>query len=197
LGEFVRGRAQGAGVYIFADGSFYQGKFLNNLANDENGFYKGPNFEYRGGFRDNVFEGKGTEKTEDYIFEGFYSRGQKTSGSLSWDDSLYCYKGPFENDTFHGRGTLSEPTGTYEGDFTYGAKHGQGQYHFHNGLRYEGEYRNNKREGKGALYNPNSEAPVYEGDFEDGLPHGEGFVYDEKGNRVASKWVMGIDSLSL
>lgn len=114
------------GAYIFPDGSFYQGEFAKNLAHDENGFFKALNYEYRGGFKNNAFEGKGTEITENHIFEGFFSNGNKITGILRWDDAAYEYKGPFELDKFHGKGILVEPTGTYEGDFYYGMKHGEG-----------------------------------------------------------------------
>jgi hypothetical protein len=30
IGEFSKGKAEGQGVYIFTDGSYYQGKFIDN-----------------------------------------------------------------------------------------------------------------------------------------------------------------------
>lgn len=44
VGEFLKGKAEGKGAYIFADGSHYEGNFKDNEANDENGLYKAYNF---------------------------------------------------------------------------------------------------------------------------------------------------------
>jgi hypothetical protein len=40
LGYFDHGKAQGKGVYIFKDGSYYQGDFNSNCAESSHGYYK-------------------------------------------------------------------------------------------------------------------------------------------------------------
>lgn len=50
MGEFLRGKAEGKGVFIFPDGSYYDGEFHNNQA-ERQGEYISPNFRYMGGFK--------------------------------------------------------------------------------------------------------------------------------------------------
>lgn len=61
IGYFRKGKAEGRGVLIFANGSFYQGDFSNNKANSYQGYYESPECKYTGGFKDNAFSGQGKE----------------------------------------------------------------------------------------------------------------------------------------
>lgn len=44
VGEFFNGVADGQGHFVMSDGSYYEGRIRNNLANDTNGFFWSPRF---------------------------------------------------------------------------------------------------------------------------------------------------------
>lgn len=62
IGEFVSGVANGQGHYVKNDGSYYQGRMKNNMANDDKGFYWSPKFTYNGNIIDNEIQGLGREQ---------------------------------------------------------------------------------------------------------------------------------------
>lgn len=100
------------------DGSYFQGIMKENFAQCDNGLFVSPTFEYTGGFQDNVFHGKGREKSipNNYSFEGVYDMGKKKSGIMKWraGQSEYIYDGPFDvNGKFTGMGKLYDPEGRY------------------------------------------------------------------------------------
>lgn len=59
VGHFQEGRAEGQGLCIFPDGSYYQGEMSNNLAESTSGHFFSPTLDYRGGFHLNQFHGHG------------------------------------------------------------------------------------------------------------------------------------------
>ena len=42
------------------------------------------NYFYEGGFKNNKFHGNGTEKGNNYVFEGNFTEGKRTYGTLKW-----------------------------------------------------------------------------------------------------------------
>jgi hypothetical protein len=62
VGEFVHGKAEGRGAFVFPDGSYYLGEFTNNTANCLKGYFESASFKYKGGFKDNTFDGYGLEE---------------------------------------------------------------------------------------------------------------------------------------
>lgn len=108
IGHFNFGKAQGKGAFIFKDGSFYQGEFFENCADDLKGTYKSDLMSYIGGFKNNTFHGEGEEDGKDYKYLGFYKNGARTQGVLTWESEgqSYRYDGEFNsNNEFHGKGT--------------------------------------------------------------------------------------------
>lgn len=95
LGYFENGRAQGRGVYIFEDGSYYEGEFNRNYAETTKGVYRSDLLTYNGGFRDNTFDGEAYEEGRDYKFVGYYSCGVRQRGTLTWyvEGKEYKYEG--------------------------------------------------------------------------------------------------------
>ena len=63
IGHFKHGHAQGRGVFIFNNGSYYSGEFNNNKAEtlEGEGFYESEDVTYTGGFKNNTFHGFGKE----------------------------------------------------------------------------------------------------------------------------------------
>ena len=72
IGMFKEGAMHGKGVFIYTDGSVYEGEFHKGYAESKKAVYKCEEFSYEGGFRKNTFDGQGTEKGEDYKFVGTY-----------------------------------------------------------------------------------------------------------------------------
>ena len=108
IGYFEHGRASGRGVYIFEDGSYYEGDFYNNSAQTEKGKYVSDQLTYTGGFRNNTFDGEAYEEGRDYKFVGWYMNGSRQKGTLTWqvDGKEYRYEGEFNSlNQFHGNGS--------------------------------------------------------------------------------------------
>lgn len=134
----MKGRAEGDGALIMADGSIFKGKLQNNEAKGD-GYYESNALRYTGLFLHNKFHGFGKEKGENYEFEGDFYEGNRSNGKFIWKEgeAQYTYEGHFNfSNQFHGKGVLTEPSGTYEGEFKNGLKDGSGVYKYNNGLRY-------------------------------------------------------------
>lgn len=100
IGEFYAGIADGLGHFVKADGSYYNGRLKSNMAEDDNGFYWSPQFEYQGSIKKNIIDGYGKETGENHTFSGEYLNGQKYKGVLKWRefDNEFEYEGPFNSD---------------------------------------------------------------------------------------------------
>lgn len=59
VGQFQNGLANGPGHYVFPDGSYYHGNMYMNQADSIEGEYIAQDLCYKGGFKANMFEGKG------------------------------------------------------------------------------------------------------------------------------------------
>ena len=89
---------EGYGKYIYENGNYYIGKWLNNKMHGKGiVYYKNGNIKYEGDFVNGKYEGDGK-----YIYE-----------------KDYYYIGQFLNDKRHGKGILFYKNGDikYEGDF--------------------------------------------------------------------------------
>ena len=89
---------EGYGKYIYENGNYYIGKWLNNKMHGKGiEYYKNGNIKYEGDFVNGKYEGDGK-----YIYE-----------------KDYYYIGQFLNDKRHGKGILFYKNGDikYEGDF--------------------------------------------------------------------------------
>ena len=114
IGRFDKGKAEGPGIYIFKNGSYYDGEFKDNSAETTKGTFYSDELEYRGGFKNNTFHGHGVEKGKKHEFDGTYSNGKKVEGTFKWDtvpnnDSYeYIYEGKFDNESkFNGKGNCT------------------------------------------------------------------------------------------
>ena len=83
VGNFKDGKANGEGYYFIFDGSFYHGKFENNKAVDSRGeLMMEDDTEFVGDFKNNILDGKGVEKGDNYTYKGHFKRGKRTEGIL-------------------------------------------------------------------------------------------------------------------
>lgn len=188
-GRFVQGRAEGPGLYILPDGAYFEGGMVDNKAECERGRYVNKHLTFEGGFKQNLFNGEGRERSDRHSFEGTYENGVRRCGELKWwsqpgEQNKHSYYGKFDSDgLFCDEGVLREPTGTYTGTFLRGKKHGVGTYLFANKLKYEGEYANGVKQGKGKVSFAEKDAVIFEGEFKNGLPDGKGVKYEEDGSK--------------
>lgn len=131
---------------------------------------------YRGGFKNNLKDGQGTENGKDYIYSGEFSQDRKHGqGKIVYLNSKEEYKGVFVNNSLTGKGEYTWANGDiFLGDFINGKMHGFGEYRWPEGGKYIGQYENNIKEGKGLFFWTNGR--VYDGEFSKGKPHGVGTI---------------------
>ena len=144
-GEYKNDFREGYGKYIWEDGEYYIGEWLNgNMHGKGIKYYKNGNIKYEGDFINSNFEGKGK-----YI----------------WENDEY-YIGEWLNGKRNGKGIIYYKNGNikYEGDYINDKREGKGKYIYENGEYYIGEWLNNNKHGKGILYYKNSNIK-YVGDF--------------------------------
>ena len=108
MGNFQKGSAEGPGLCVFADGSYYEGEMVNNVAETTCGHYQNATMQYHGGFHLNEFHGHGVEKGTHYHFTGQFEAGSRKLGTLWWEEGAekFVYIGGFDlNGKFTGKGT--------------------------------------------------------------------------------------------
>jgi hypothetical protein len=152
LGCFIKGKLNGKGTKILAEG--------NNT--------------YVGDFIDGIKEGNGIEETPDFIYRGMFKNDMKEGkGTLVYKNSGNEFEGDFSQNTINGFGYyVWQNKQTYNGTFLNGKMHGTGTYSWPDGGEYKGQYINNIKEGEGVFRWPNGR--IYKGKFLDGNPHGIG-----------------------
>ena len=144
-GEFKNGKREGYGKYIWENGEYYIGQWLNDKKHGKGILYNtNRNIKYDGDFVNDKFEGYGK-----YIYE---------NGNY--------YIGKWLNNKMHGKGIEYYKNGNikYEGDFVNGKYEGDGKYIYEKDYYYIGQFLDDKRHGKGILFYKNGDVK-YEGDF--------------------------------
>ncbi|MCK5720257.1 MAG: hypothetical protein KAH84_09970, partial [Thiomargarita sp.] len=128
LGDYVRGKRTGEGLYIWENGNRYEGQFLNGKR------YGNGTYIWENGDR---YEG-------DYVNDKRHG-----TGTYIWNNGDY-YKGNFIAGKRYGQGKLVWIDGEiYEGGFINNHRAGKGVYISSGGDRYDGYFENGKRVGKG------------------------------------------------
>jgi len=104
LGEWKNNKRHGKGVFTFANGDVYTGKFAEGLEDDDNATLKyGTGDLYTGSFRAGKRHGRGT-----YVhangdrFEGEYKDDQRNGEGILTRASGEVQKGRWENGEFVG-----------------------------------------------------------------------------------------------
>lgn len=152
----------GEGVFAYADGSRYEGFFLNGKP-ERKGTFTYPNDDkYVGAFKEGVPHGTGRL---------LHADGTVTTGQ--WRDGEYIGTNEYV-DTRH--------LGCIEGD----CQNGVGQYIFKDGARYEGEFQHGKPHGKGTVTYLNGEK--YIGELAEGKFNGQGTLFRQDGTNVSGYW---------
>lgn len=160
----------GKGRVIYPNGDYFEGEIVNGKAEGKGKYTEG-NVTFSGQFNNNLQDGFGVEKGENYFFEGIFQEGVKKQGKLNWIDSEPCeYMGEFLDNCFEGRGTLVSKEGKYIGNFSHGLKNGQGKLFYKDKHQYyQGEFVNGKRHGQGILVDEIEGKVIQKGTWENDI----------------------------
>lgn len=197
-GDFQRGKFNGEGRFIHANGDMYVGEFVDNMAEGYGKFMSHDgNLHYEGFFEKNLPHGKGIKVTNGKErYEGDFTNGKKddVKGKQN-QEGVYQYEGGFKNDTYNGEGNYLYQDGTgrnYTGSFENGQFNGQGTYLFENCDVYEGQYVEGRKHGHGKLI-MSEKGVMYEGEWVCGKQHGLGKLYSTQdlSELVSGCWEMG------
>lgn len=146
-GNFVNGRASGKGHIVNTDGSSYVGEFVSGKMEGKGIYLYANGNTYNGGWLNNVKSGQGTQTS-------------KASDEL--------YVGQFANDKRNGKGKATYKNGDiYDGDWVNGLREGQATYTFPNGSYYVGGFLKDKQHGTGKQFNKLTNTTI-EGIWNDG-----------------------------
>lgn len=123
---------QGQGVYIFDNGSYLLGNFLDNMLNGE---------------------GEEYDENGELIYQGKYKMGERSGkGILNYSDGS-VYEGKLKNSSRNGKGTYKDADGdTFTGIWVDDKKHGKGIFHWSTGQCWEGKFKNDIFHGKGTYW---------------------------------------------
>ena len=154
----------GLGVYVYIDGSKYEGEFNNGKLHGQGTWFYPDGEKYIGGFKNNYSHGLGTI---------YHLDGTKTNGE--WVNGEFLNLRP-----------ASAEEGCIEGD----CQNGIGTYIYEGGsAKYVGSFKNEIPEGTGTCYYANGEK--YEGQWERGSFNGIGTLFMLDGSKVNGLWEDG------
>ncbi|HWP98095.1 MAG TPA: zinc-ribbon domain-containing protein [Syntrophomonadaceae bacterium] len=177
-GNFVNGKMQGKGTYVYASGTKIVGDFEDNKITGQEVVYYPNGDIYEGHMLSAKRDGKGkytgkaggsydgvwsADKKNGYAV-AYYSNNRVTyegqfvndvrqdpNGKQTYPDGMIL-EGNFTNDQFTGQGTAYYSNGIYRGSFINQLKEGYGRYEWESGNYYEGNWKNDKRNGQGSFY---------------------------------------------
>ncbi len=143
----------GEGTYAYADGSRYEGSFVNGKKHGLGTFFYANGNKYIGHFMFDQYSGTGKmmEKEGDVI-EGLWAKGElKSANDNNGDRDKVEYRDCSRGDCMSGLGTFFYNEGKFVGEFLNGMPI-KGTIYFHNGDKYTGELKNHTFHGWGVLY---------------------------------------------
>ena len=158
----------GQGVFKYASGALYEGKFSNGKIADFGTLFFSNGNVYKGNWKNQYREGNGELK---------YANGDH-------------YQGGFQKGRFQGKGVMNFNNGDkYQGEWQQDKMHGDGVYAYNNGDRYEGDFYDGNIHGYGTMFYYTGSR--YEGNWVENLKEGEGTYYKANGQKIAGHWNNG------
>ena len=131
------------------------GEFSNNFLNGYGEVYNIEENKLNIGYYINgILGGIGCEKGSDYIYLGYFIRGEKNGyGKQIWDD-MATYEGEWKDDDFNGFGIYyyKNEEKKYIGEWKNSCKNGFGEMTWSDGKKYVGYFVNDKKDGFGIYY---------------------------------------------
>jgi len=147
--------------------------------------------KYVGAFKDDKFEGQGTQTSPDgRKYVGAYKDGKRAGqGTFTWRDGQK-YVGAYKDGKRAGQGTQTWPDGQkYVGMWKDGKREGQGTQTWPKGEKYVGTWKDDKREGQGTFTSP--DGANYVGMWKDDKPEGQGTFTWPDGQKYLGAWKDG------
>lgn len=172
-GQFEEGKLQGKAIVSWADGSTFEGHWLDGEDVGE-GIYTDATGAHRRRLADlwSPPAENETFETEITFPDGSTYKGGIKRGS--------------EYQIFDGHGRRAFPNGeVYEGEYKDGQRHGRGRYAYADGQVYDGYFRNNVKEGHGILWDA---AGYYDGEWKGGNKS-KGKMTFKDGSWFDGEWV--------
>lgn len=146
----------GFGKYLFANGSTYEGNFVNGRGSGKGKVTNTDGSSYVGDFRDGKMEGRGIFLyANGNTYDGGWLNNVKSGqGTQTLKASGELYVGQFAGDKRNGKGKATYKNGDiYDGDWVNGLREGQATYSFPNGSYYIGGFLKDKQHGSGKQFN--------------------------------------------
>lgn len=168
IGEVKGKRPHGNGKWCTDDGmEQHEGEWLEGLPHGHGEVQYKDGKSYTGNFSRGYREGKGTYKTQDWTYSGFWKSGKMhgDNSTMEWTDGS-------------GR--------KYIGDWRDGKMHGNGAYTFRNGDVYNGPFDKGRKHGRGTINLRNG--GIYHGDWEYDIETGAATYTDQNGKSVIGNW---------
>jgi hypothetical protein len=108
-----KGKKNGKGIYVWHDGSTYEGDFKEDSRHG-NGYFKWRNGEsYKGDYFENGRTGEGQYRWPDgSYYEGSFLRGKRHGTGIYYSIDGAVYEGEWFDDLQHGEGILTNPNKT-------------------------------------------------------------------------------------
>jgi len=108
-----KGKKNGKGIYVWHDGSTYEGDFKEDSRHG-NGYFKWSNGEsYKGDYFENGRTGDGQYRWPDgSYYEGSFLRGKRHGVGIYYSIDGSVYEGEWFDDLQHGEGVLTNPNKT-------------------------------------------------------------------------------------
>ena len=189
-GEFRDGVADNFGIYTYANGRQYHGKYVKGKREDTNGILLSSqgDIEYQGSWKNGAKHGEGMEimNAAGENYKGLFKDDLREGlGIYRMADNSY-YKGIWHQNTLSGKAVYKTSDGkVYKGVFK-NYQITQGTLKWADGRTYEGEFRGLKQNGTGCQEWPNGDR--YEGEWKDGQMHGKGAFTDAARNKREGAW---------
>lgn len=137
VGETVKGKYHGYGVFEWNDGDKYEGEFKDNLRHG-----KGFMFYYRNQF---------SHYENPINYRGDFQKGSIDGSGLMFYNNGALYTGQFRNGMRYGKGRYYRGDYEYVGNFYNNMMHGNGKIRYDD-KQYIGEFHNNMKHGNGMLF---------------------------------------------
>ena len=184
-----------SGVIPFPQGASYVGEYKETKDKLQilhgQGEFTSSAFRYKGEFRENKKQGKGT-----YI----WANGNRYEGDFVDDEpsgrgkfifaSGDQYEGEYSKGAFNGKGVfIAKNADKTEGTFVNGQAQGKAVYIFASGDKYEGEMAAGKMAGKGTFTTKGGDR--WEATFVNDRAHGKGVYYFSNGDRYEGDFTEG------
>lgn len=184
-----------SGVIPFPDGASYNGEYKETKDRlqilDGQGEFVSSAFRYKGEFKDNKKQGKGT-----YVwangdrYEGDFVDDEPSGRGKFTFNSGDRYEGEYAKRAFNGKGVFVAANGDkIDGIFVNNKASGQAVYVFTNGDKYEGEMVDGKMSGKGKFIAKGGDR--WEATFVNDQAHGKGVYYFSNGDRYEGDFTNG------